>query len=997
MRKSRIFFIVLTLVLITLLIGSWYMKEPAISRIINLLYGQAVIQNISGLELGFGEISARQIRLQPARGKMFILDKVTISHPFHIVLNRKSSERVEISVGKLSLHTGGWTGPINTLNTADKKHAYPVIDLSQALQSIIYFMPGKVFINQIVLDNNDLMGPLDITRHNRHISAKLPYTSSQHESYNLSLKADITPAKIQLNASIDSNIRKAVSYADVTIVKNIHGGWLLDTNAVLTMDSLSPFVDIATGSATGLSPKIHTTGAIAIRTTSDIPDNITAISGYRNITFSFESENLTASFQSKLLDTVLKAQLSTTTPIEIKLSGLDRLIPEYITGAGRLILFPAGNLPERNFLLDSEFESHIQTNISRILVNGSVNLASGKILANSPIWNTIPALTSIKNQNGTLNFYGEINLQPLDQLSSTEKKVFDSFTLTLTPESQVHITAHMQNSTEGSLLQPFGFDKSRVQVGVEDNLTITGAISQSGRIHLVVSGGTVSVKMQGEKSRNSILAHFRKIRCNINDNTECTFGIESEVPEIVNPISGISITQLFSDSNVRIQKTGDKYWLQIKAFTVTAKEIKDKSLHLKNSEFRMPGLHCVFHAHTSSCNSTKGESNVTATVNESLSFSGDVSFGNLKLQIEDGKTDFSGTYNSNNLHLTASGNYALDASLSGFVALTGNVLEGKGNLVSGPLVIQHHLQHSLKQAKGRILFSLPPVVFSPMQPLSQTVKGLPIDVVSGQVSASGTLSWPQQQGSALRLTLSDIATVYADSFATGIDAKLLFEKDSGQWVTGEPQSLSIQSMDAGLPLEKIRFSLFLDRDMDLVLRDFAAEFLGGKVTSQALTWNLSQVKRQSTLYAQDISLEELARVTESKHFEAKGRLNLTIPMITGPDGITVEKGHVRALAPGGQLRYYGAFSPQMLADNPQLNLIANALEDYLFHTLEGNMEYSPSGDLLLKLQLVGRSDSVDIDRDLIINLNLENNIPAMLHSLQASRDVAEALEKQLDQ
>ncbi|WP_299944972.1 YdbH domain-containing protein [uncultured Microbulbifer sp.] len=997
MRKSRIFFAVLTLVLIAFSIFSWCNREQVVSQLINLFYGKTVIQNISSLELGLSEISVNQIRLQPGRGDTVILDRVTISHPFHIIFSHNTDKRVDISIGKLTQHMGNRTGPTNALNTAEETRGYPAIYLSRIIQYIIRYMPDKVNINQIAIDKIGFMGSLEITRQHSRITVKLPYKLSQKEEYSLSLQADVALEKIKLNVNLDSNKINAISYTDITILKKEHGGWIFDSNMFLNLDSISPVINTTVTSIVGLSPEIHTRGTITIRTTSDIPDNITAISGYRNISLEFESENLKADFHSKLLDTMLEAKLSITTPVELKFSALDPLIPEYITGSGSLNLFPTGNLSEQNFLLDFEFEPPLQTNIPDVLVNGSVNFSSDKILTNSPLWKRAPTLASLKNQNGRLNFYGEINLQPLDQLSSAEKNVLDRFTLTLSPESQVSFIVPMQNFTEGSPLQPFGFDKSRVQVEIEDSLTITGVASQSNQINLAVDGGTVSIGMKGEKSNSSIQSHFRKIQCKITDSAECAFEIEAEIPEIVNPTSGISIIQLFSAAKVHVKKIGDKHRLQVKQFKLTAKEIKDRSLHLKNSELFAPDINCVFHRQKSSCNSTEWNSNLTAIFDESPSLSGDVNFSNLKLQIDDGKTDFSSTYNSKNLHLTTLEKYAVDASLSGFVSLTDNVLEGKGNLVSGSLIINSHLQHNLKQTKGSILFSLPPVDFSPMHPLSQTVKGLPIDVISGQISANGTLSWPQQQDSAIQLSLSDIATVYADSFATGIHGQLLLKEDNGQWITAGPQTLSVESIDAGMPLEKIHFSLVLDREKDLVLRNFTAEFLDGEMTSKALTWNLSHKKRQSKLYVQDISLEQLARITESKHFEAKGRLNLTIPIVTGADGITVENGQIRALAPGGQLRYYGAFSAQMLADNPQLILVSNALEDYLYRTLEGNMEYSPKGDLQLKLKLVGRSDSVDTDRDLIINLNLENNIPAMLHSLQSSRDMAEALKKQLDQ
>ena len=202
-------------------------------------------------------------------------------------------------------------------------------------------------------------------------------------------------------------------------------------------------------------------------------------------------------------------------------------------------------------------------------------------------------------------------------------------------------------------------------------------------------------------------------------------------------------------------------------------------------------------------------------------------------------------------------------------------------------------------------------------------------------------------------------------------------------------------MDTGVSIKNLHFDLSLAKNGDLALGGFSAELLEGALTSDELFWNLNGEQRQSHLQFTGLSIGALAREMESTNFAASGLLDAKIPITTDRQGVTVEDGSVQSRPPGGRLRYYGAFSPTMLGSNPQLKLLAGALEDYNYRDIHGTINYPLSGDLKLNLKLTGRSQAIDANRDLIINLNLENNVPSMLRSLQASRDLTDVLEKQV--
>ena len=60
------------------------------------------------------------------------------------------------------------------------------------------------------------------------------------------------------------------------------------------------------------------------------------------------------------------------------------------------------------------------------------------------------------------------------------------------------------------------------------------------------------------------------------------------------------------------------------------------------------------------------------------------------------------------------------------------------------------------------------------------------------------------------------------------------------------------------------------------------------------------------------------------------------------------------------------------------------------------MDYRTSGELALAVRLQGLNPDVNNGQRINLNLNISDNIPDLLRSLQAGRSIADTLERQLD-
>ncbi|MDP6650766.1 MAG: YdbH domain-containing protein, partial [Gammaproteobacteria bacterium] len=83
------------------------------------------------------------------------------------------------------------------------------------------------------------------------------------------------------------------------------------------------------------------------------------------------------------------------------------------------------------------------------------------------------------------------------------------------------------------------------------------------------------------------------------------------------------------------------------------------------------------------------------------------------------------------------------------------------------------------------------------------------------------------------------------------------------------------------------------------------------------------------------------------------------------------------------------------SSNPSVQLVNDALSNYQYRTLDTEVYYDDNGDLTMAVQLQGINPDLNGGQPINLNVNISNNIPSLLRSLQASRVITDALEQSL--
>jgi hypothetical protein len=85
----------------------------------------------------------------------------------------------------------------------------------------------------------------------------------------------------------------------------------------------------------------------------------------------------------------------------------------------------------------------------------------------------------------------------------------------------------------------------------------------------------------------------------------------------------------------------------------------------------------------------------------------------------------------------------------------------------------------------------------------------------------------------------------------------------------------------------------------------------------------------------------------------------------------------------------------MLGGNQAMNLVVQALQNFHYSVLNSTIDYDEQGKLTLGLRLEGRNPELRGGQPVVLNVNLEEDIPALLTSLQLSGRVNEAVTRRV--
>jgi hypothetical protein len=310
------------------------------------------------------------------------------------------------------------------------------------------------------------------------------------------------------------------------------------------------------------------------------------------------------------------------------------------------------------------------------------------------------------------------------------------------------------------------------------------------------------------------------------------------------------------------------------------------------------------------------------------------------------------------------------------------------------------LQHFFLRDYGDAEIQLAPLEFSPAAPLSSLLDlpALNADIMAGQIAGHSNVSWSRQPdrrwefGGPVIVNLQNLGGVFNEVLFQDLSTAIFAEATTPWGIrTNTPQSATIARIDLGLPVQNISWQYSLDsQKKQFQIDQFNSELLGGNVAVAHMDFQADREQNALPVVISNLDLNSIVSLADYPELVVDGLISGYLPLLLRGDKITVEEGLVGALKPGGSIRYTP--SNTLGSSNSSVQLVNDALSNYHFETMNTEVFYDESGDLRMEVQLQGSNPDMNEGQAINLNVNITDNIPTLLRSLQASRVITDELE-----
>jgi len=348
---------------------------------------------------------------------------------------------------------------------------------------------------------------------------------------------------------------------------------------------------------------------------------------------------------------------------------------------------------------------------------------------------------------------------------------------------------------------------------------------------------------------------------------------------------------------------------------------------------------------------------------------------------------------------------------SSFTKLNELNIQGNVSNKSG-FVVFHNLFYTPKQISTD--WELPPIYFLAGNSLEKTFKDWPklLTIGSGKLLAKGrtkvNLTASNKNSNLLNnintnasFSASGISGIYNETTLNQINSELDISINKGKLHVHLP-SLSVVQINHGVLVGPIELSGHFNTSLqapltgNLNITKAKTNLFNGQAWLNPQTISLNQ-PFDSKLHLANINLDTLLQQYPSADIQGSGLMNGALPFkinLQKKPFITVPNGQLSSQAPGGFLKYQPS-STGLKKTHQSMTLVLDVLEDFHYSLLSSNVTYGADNKIHLKLNLQGKNPAVESGRQVNFNIQLEEDLPALITSMQISNQVSETIKQRI--
>jgi len=268
----------------------------------------------------------------------------------------------------------------------------------------------------------------------------------------------------------------------------------------------------------------------------------------------------------------------------------------------------------------------------------------------------------------------------------------------------------------------------------------------------------------------------------------------------------------------------------------------------------------------------------------------------------------------------------------------------------------------------------------------------PWDLDRGRLAIEASLNWPADGGlgGVIEVRLDGAAAHYADYAATGLAGEFAVRIDNAGWRLA-PSSARVARLAAGVELTDLAARVRGSGEV-LEVDVLTGSLFGGRLSVAPFRYDPIAGTARLNVAVEGVDLAQMLALY-GERISGSGLLDGLLPVTLIDGVVTVSGGHLDARPPGGSIRL--ARELVRGTGQPGLDFALRALGDFNYSDLTASVEYADNGDLALALALKGRNPEVEGGRPIHYNLNIVENVPALLESLTLQKRLVESVERRL--
>ena len=208
------------------------------------------------------------------------------------------------------------------------------------------------------------------------------------------------------------------------------------------------------------------------------------------------------------------------------------------------------------------------------------------------------------------------------------------------------------------------------------------------------------------------------------------------------------------------------------------------------------------------------------------------------------------------------------------------------------------------------------------------------------------------------------------------------------------ENLTVALIDTPTPIVKLSISTALSyqKDFKVSVTKLKGDILGGSFSIPKVQWPLEH-GHSVNVQLTHIDLEQVLALDKKQGIVVTGNISGQLPISFDGEKYTMEKGKLHNVSNGLIQVLNNPAVNELKANNSQLKLAFDALQNLHYHQLSSDVSMADDGYMLLETVIKGRNP--DLDNDVNLNLNLSYDLLGLLESLSITEQFEQRIIKGL--